>query len=225
LFTLSLPVAVFFFLRIRRPPRSTLFPYTTLFRSRRGDRAADASAPDRRDREHVVAGAAERRADGGLRLGRWGRRVGVAHPLDRRGGAAARPDSARHAAAGDRRQRAADRARRAAVACRGGAHGDRQPSGGPPRVAGRPPLGAAPSRSLTGRAAGTAAAIRPRRRVAPRVRSRRCRTPTRAAPPCPGPAASGTAPATAWRGSPPRRRRSSTRPAPPSGRCAHPRRG
>src|ERR1017187_10924029 len=25
----------FFFLRIRRPPRSTLFPYTTLFRSRR----------------------------------------------------------------------------------------------------------------------------------------------------------------------------------------------
>src|SRR2546422_9626368 len=26
-------VAVFFFLMIRRPPRSTLFPYTTLFRS------------------------------------------------------------------------------------------------------------------------------------------------------------------------------------------------
>src|SRR2546421_11687358 len=33
----SVPVAVsffFFFLMIRRPPRSTLFPYTTLFRSR-----------------------------------------------------------------------------------------------------------------------------------------------------------------------------------------------
>src|SRR2546429_8638451 len=31
----------FFFLMIRRPPRSTLFPYTTLFRSRaRGARAA-----------------------------------------------------------------------------------------------------------------------------------------------------------------------------------------
>src|SRR2546430_15615572 len=30
---------VFFFLMIRRPPRSTLFPYTTLFRSR-GDRHA-----------------------------------------------------------------------------------------------------------------------------------------------------------------------------------------
>src|SRR5215469_17570333 len=27
----------FFFLMIRRPPRSTLFPYTTLFRSRRAD--------------------------------------------------------------------------------------------------------------------------------------------------------------------------------------------
>src|ERR1039458_10369806 len=28
---------LFFFLMIRRPPRSTLFPYTTLFRSRRAD--------------------------------------------------------------------------------------------------------------------------------------------------------------------------------------------
>src|SRR6202022_4840489 len=28
----------FFFLMIRRPPRSTLFPYTTLFRSHAGDR-------------------------------------------------------------------------------------------------------------------------------------------------------------------------------------------
>src|SRR2546429_2852122 len=30
----------FFFLMIRRPPRSTLFPYTTLFRSQRGGEAA-----------------------------------------------------------------------------------------------------------------------------------------------------------------------------------------
>src|SRR5689334_24685308 len=29
---------LFFFLMIRRPPRSTLFPYTTLFRSDPGDR-------------------------------------------------------------------------------------------------------------------------------------------------------------------------------------------
>src|SRR6266536_5987226 len=31
---ISLLVPFFFFLMIRRPPRSTLFPYTTLFRSR-----------------------------------------------------------------------------------------------------------------------------------------------------------------------------------------------
>src|SRR5438270_7527578 len=37
-------VLLFFFLRIRRPPRSTLFPYTTLFRSR-GRRDGRASAP------------------------------------------------------------------------------------------------------------------------------------------------------------------------------------
>src|SRR5437588_12186951 len=30
---LHLPLFFFFFLMIRRPPRSTLFPYTTLFRS------------------------------------------------------------------------------------------------------------------------------------------------------------------------------------------------
>src|SRR5688572_31188313 len=30
-------LALFFFLMIRRPPRSTLFPYTTLFRSREDD--------------------------------------------------------------------------------------------------------------------------------------------------------------------------------------------
>src|SRR5215469_17598542 len=32
-------VCFFFFLMIRRPPRSTLFPYTTLFRSRPAGRA------------------------------------------------------------------------------------------------------------------------------------------------------------------------------------------
>src|ERR1035438_7885036 len=33
----------FFFLMIRRPPRSTLFPYTTLFRSDRAERAGELS--------------------------------------------------------------------------------------------------------------------------------------------------------------------------------------
>src|SRR5439155_19312866 len=44
----------FFFLRIRRPPRSTLFPYTTLFRSRnrafRTRRKSRCSSPRNRPR-------------------------------------------------------------------------------------------------------------------------------------------------------------------------------
>src|SRR5436190_12752626 len=49
----------FFFLMIRRPPRSTLFPYTTLFRSRRHRgtpdccRACHCSAPSPRSEEHT----------------------------------------------------------------------------------------------------------------------------------------------------------------------------
>src|SRR6478672_12691676 len=50
---------IIFFLMIRRPPRSTLFPYTTLFRSRTRDPARCCRAPrrdsrrarDRRDRK------------------------------------------------------------------------------------------------------------------------------------------------------------------------------
>src|SRR2546430_6641159 len=37
--------ALFFFLMIRRPPRSTLFPYTTLFRSSARDGARVVSGP------------------------------------------------------------------------------------------------------------------------------------------------------------------------------------
>src|SRR5947209_9365853 len=43
----------FFFLSLRRPPRSTLFPYTTLFRSRAG-----------RQRDHGRPGRQGRRAAG-----------------------------------------------------------------------------------------------------------------------------------------------------------------
>src|SRR5438270_13388098 len=39
-----------FFSMIRRPPRSTLFPYTTLFRSERRRRDRSRQAPQRRDR-------------------------------------------------------------------------------------------------------------------------------------------------------------------------------
>src|SRR3712207_7083636 len=56
-------LVVYFFLMIRRPPRSTLFPYTTLFRSprslqdpRRGQGRSTDRASERRDR----AGAARR---------------------------------------------------------------------------------------------------------------------------------------------------------------------
>src|SRR5205809_5772094 len=35
--SLDILLSFFFFLMIRRPPRSTLFPYTTLFRSRASD--------------------------------------------------------------------------------------------------------------------------------------------------------------------------------------------
>src|SRR3712207_9304541 len=58
---------LFFFLMIRRPPRSTLFPYTTLFRSRAGERLACAADPRRRDPRLppgaavAVAGAARAR--------------------------------------------------------------------------------------------------------------------------------------------------------------------
>src|SRR3984885_15713343 len=64
------PKICFFFLMIRRPPRSTLFPYTTLFRSRRpggragGDRRAHplvrgAAAPPEAARR---AGRADRKS-------------------------------------------------------------------------------------------------------------------------------------------------------------------
>src|SRR5215204_6738717 len=47
---------VFFFLMIRRPPRSTLFPYTTLFRSSPGRRSAE-RPPPRRPRPRAPATA------------------------------------------------------------------------------------------------------------------------------------------------------------------------
>src|SRR6266511_4026530 len=43
----------FFFLMIRRPPRSTLFPYTTLFRSRRDNRRSHGHNPDARPFGHA----------------------------------------------------------------------------------------------------------------------------------------------------------------------------
>src|SRR5258707_11035484 len=60
---LSYLLFFFFFLMIRRPPRSTLFPYTTLFRSThavssgkagpRPDRNSPSQTPSRLSRAHI----------------------------------------------------------------------------------------------------------------------------------------------------------------------------
>src|SRR3712207_8062560 len=61
---------------IRRPPRSTLFPYTTLFRSPKGDRDDDLS----------LSRVARTRAPGRLSLGSRSRAVRVPADADRRSG-------------------------------------------------------------------------------------------------------------------------------------------
>src|SRR2546425_13107423 len=57
-------VLLFFFLMIRRPPRSTLFPYTTLFRS---SSAIDSSATTR-----TALGTCSC-----VRIGRWHKPIGI----------------------------------------------------------------------------------------------------------------------------------------------------
>src|SRR5256885_10349747 len=63
----------FFFLMIRRPPRSTLFPYTTLFRSHRAD-AGDRSGRTAHRRARL------RPADGGGRHRSHARSSGTRRP-------------------------------------------------------------------------------------------------------------------------------------------------
>src|SRR3712207_7727145 len=81
--------AVFFFLMIRRPPRSTLFPYTTLFRSDadrrqrvRGQRHHQSWPPRHGDQRHHLqqrlrAGGGERR--GHRRTDRKSTRLNSSH--------------------------------------------------------------------------------------------------------------------------------------------------
>src|SRR3712207_7588911 len=69
-------VTLFFFLMIRRPPRSTLFPYTTLFRSRTGSSAPAVGTVDR-------LGGAPRAGLGAARLGHR-RRFRTAEDAERR---------------------------------------------------------------------------------------------------------------------------------------------
>src|SRR5437763_11123660 len=66
LFFTFLSFLLIFFFMIPRPPRSTLFPYTTLFRSGRRQRVAQAGRPRRLSR----GGRVPRR----IRLPRWQQR-------------------------------------------------------------------------------------------------------------------------------------------------------
>src|SRR3712207_8005901 len=73
---------IFFFLMIRRPPRSTLFPYTTLFRSR-GDRGCDPHL--RADRRRPGEGRGRDRGDRvGLRQPARGRELRGPPAVDRK---------------------------------------------------------------------------------------------------------------------------------------------
>src|SRR6266702_6450998 len=120
---LSLPLYNFFFLMIRRPPRSTLFPYTTLFRSparprnpgghpprpRETQRSGESEAPRRHHpmgqgmaggaRERGRAEAAAERNHAADRGGQEGRQGDGQAP---RGGGRS-PEENRHAGHEDRR--------------------------------------------------------------------------------------------------------------------------
>src|SRR5258708_32693200 len=108
---------LFFFLMIRRPPRSTLFPYTTLFRSR--GRPLGSVALDPRPRSHDQAPQDPARAALGARAHephpqiarpRQVRRVLAAlRARERRAGAGGElPRAARARARAPRRHHAAD---------------------------------------------------------------------------------------------------------------------
>src|SRR2546427_9514871 len=62
----------FFFLMIRRPPRSTLFPYTTLFRSATSTPLRVKNWPRARPRESCALGlSSEYSSQSSARNGRW----------------------------------------------------------------------------------------------------------------------------------------------------------
>src|SRR5690348_11896381 len=65
---------------IRRPPSSTLFPYTTLFRSGRSARAGRRDRPRRRPWRRRADRGARRRARGDGRRDRKSTRLNSSHP-------------------------------------------------------------------------------------------------------------------------------------------------
>src|SRR6266567_2620458 len=109
----------FFFLMIRRPPRSTLFPYTTLFRPAarvsRGCRAVRHRGPHvRGDRRRPRGQAGDGAEQDPPRPGAASRRTGASQ-------AAARRDAARRRRSGTARRGS----RQPAFWCRGGREGGR----------------------------------------------------------------------------------------------------
>src|SRR5256885_682751 len=91
--TAALIFLFFFFLMIRRPPRSTLFPYTTLFRS--GALVALEVAQNPLRREHVRDGPPDQDPKGNVFLGHVSLRgrIGTCSAAPRR--ARADPESTR----------------------------------------------------------------------------------------------------------------------------------
>src|SRR2546425_12662641 len=82
--TSSLYLFFFFFLMIRRPPRSTLFPYTTLFRSL-AQRAIEGQQLVSIRRQYRPAIGPLGEAHQRLEMARLGRRARGFHPADRGG--------------------------------------------------------------------------------------------------------------------------------------------
>src|SRR3712207_9591233 len=86
--SLSVFIVLIFFLMIRRPPRSTLFPYTTLFRSRgrdpgpderRGSSGSDPGPARAHAEPEEWDGYAERRASGRGHKDRKSTRLNSSH--------------------------------------------------------------------------------------------------------------------------------------------------
>src|SRR2546422_11571194 len=97
---------------IRRPPRSTLFPYTTLFRARRtgGRRARPARV--RRDRSAVRRARVPRELAAPQGRCRGPYHHGEREGIDRRGGAArARGKNVKRGAAGSEKRRGGEEGR------------------------------------------------------------------------------------------------------------------
>src|SRR5215213_11674386 len=157
---------VFFFLMIRRPPRSTLFPYTTLFRPRRRADVRAVRGPAGGARQEPGRGVGRRRRvaglAGGAGPGRGGPVAGPRRPA---------PGQRRAGAGPGRGAAAADRPGRGAGGRRGRPTARPRLPGGRPGAAGHlRRLGPAPPHRCPGRLEGPHLPRRPPRRTVTRPR-------------------------------------------------------